>query len=454
MCKCSLISKRSAAAGPASRAKKKSIVRAQWRKQPLDKDSFSSPDAAAFDWLLRNNNTYRRYTVEHAHIYAQRDEDCHWYRIPTAELLLQRPGIEIAANLISEKSTPSLKTSWMRKFMSRCIQHQSHCVLQMSLFNHLAKRISSIVSIAEAKAPAEWSFPLHAGAFEKTKQDVLLNDVQPMLTLHFCNVFSTLVKNLFADEEQLAKVGISKVNEFSMRFEFQSRGTLHIHVVAWVDYLVDPKLLQGKTGGTHDSALVRELEALFASRVDVQSGDSRHCLLRYVTGYVAKASDSLKFKSHEPKGVGCAEHLTRWNQIFRLLCKRTLMWQEIALDFAGLPLMRASFTSETLFTPIPGSKATKSSRHMYEIQNMCHQRRAPRILCRMDPQMWCDNEERSKWLLPIHMQAKKFERTTCRQTLRNWIRYALRAFGHFHRHMGPHFPAGHPRRAAHIERSR
>lgn len=416
---------------------KKSIVRAQWRKQPLDKDSFSSPDvAAAFDWLMRNNNTYRRYTVEHAHIYAQRDEDCYWYRIPTAELLLQRPGIEIAAfpeiypwaaygdtdlqirlrehNLISEKSTPSLKTSWMRKFMSRCIEYQSHYVLQMLLFDiYLARRISSIVSIAEAKkiapdeaanemqnfssfwvketqkledmcrqqnkmpnlfftvAPAEWSFPLHAGVFEKTKQDGLLSDVQPMLTLHFYNVFSTLVENLFADEEQLAKVGISKVNEFSMRFEFQSRGTLHIHVVAWVDYLVDPKLLQGKTGGTHDSTLVRHLEALFASSVDVQSGDSRHCLLRYVTGYVAKASDSLKFKSHESKGVGCAEHLTRWKQIFRLLCKRTLMWQEIALDFAGLPLMRASFTGETLYTPIPGSKAINSSRHMYEAFKTC-----------------------------------------------------------------------------------
>ena len=86
-----------------------------------------------------------------------------------------------------------------------------------------------------------------------------------------------------------------------MRFEFQDRGTLHMHVVAWVKlqqvgFADMAENLTGTTGQEHNSKLVKFLENAFNASIDVQVGKGEHCLLSYVTGYVSKASDALSLK--------------------------------------------------------------------------------------------------------------------------------------------------------------
>lgn len=97
---------------------------------------------------------------------------------------------------------------------------------------------------------------------------------------------------------------IKVVHEWAARCEYQGRGTLHFHICVWADFTQDhigsgPHFLQGRTGKDHDSVFVKELENFFKCRVDVQVGDGSHHLLQYVTGYSAKASDSLTFKMKE-----------------------------------------------------------------------------------------------------------------------------------------------------------
>ena len=130
-----------------------------------------------------------------------------------------------------------------------------------------------------------------------------------------------------------------------MRFEFQGRGTLHVHVIVWATLRLQASRLTGRTDHKHNSPFVRLLEDIFGCRVDVQAGDGHHNLLRYVAGYVSKASDALQFKSDEAKRhKGTASMASKWRQVYRLLCKRALLEQEIAMEFAGLPMVAASFT--------------------------------------------------------------------------------------------------------------
>eukprot|EP00972_Heterocapsa_arctica_P088274 13016719-Heterocapsa_arctica.AAC.1 len=155
-----------------------------------------------------------------------------------------------------------------------------------------------------------------------------------------------------------------------MRFEYQGRGTIHVHVVAWVKlsagaFTDAASRLCGRTGKAHGSRLVSFLEAAFRASVDVQCGQGEHCMLRYVTGYVSKASDALVFKTKEAAESGGTMHGSSWRQIYRMLCKSAPLQQEMAVQFAGLPLVLASFLGDSLFAPIPGSAAVNTSRHFY-----------------------------------------------------------------------------------------
>eukprot|EP00973_Karenia_brevis_P069305 9636660-Karenia_brevis.AAC.1 len=164
-----------------------------------------------------------------------------------------------------------------------------------------------------------------------------------------------------------ADTGIQDVKDYSLRFEFQGRGTLHVHVVAWVKFqksLGRECMLSGRTG-SKSSKLVDFLEHAFRASVDVQCGNGDHCLLAYVTGYTAKASDALVFSKQESATNGSAAMQSRWRQIYRMLCKRAPLEPEMALEFATLPLMTASYRGDHIYSPIPGSKAVNQSRHMY-----------------------------------------------------------------------------------------
>jgi len=100
------------------------------------------------------------------------------------------------------------------------------------------------------------------------------------------------------------------------------------------------------------------LEKLFHGSCDVQCGRGEHCMISYVAGYVSKASDSLTFKVKE------AEHAnsSTWRTTYRLLCKRAPLMPEMAMDFAGLPLLDSSFRGKVLHAPVPGSQARNTHR--------------------------------------------------------------------------------------------
>lgn len=105
--------------------------------------------------------------------------------------------------------------------------------------------------------------------------------------------------------------------------------------------------------------------------MDVQCSTSSHCLLRYVAGYVSKASDALQFTRREAGGGAQAGEESRWAQVYRLLCKRPPLEQEMCLEFACLPLVKASFTGDDCFAPVPGSNAVNHSRHAYNAFQQC-----------------------------------------------------------------------------------
>jgi hypothetical protein len=73
--------------------------------------------------------------------------------------------------------------------------------------------------------------------------------------------------------------GIEEVLEFSFCWEFQGRGTIHVHVLAWVRYRdfehLDPGRLVGRSNQTdkQKSELLQYLEQKFNSSVDVQRGN-------------------------------------------------------------------------------------------------------------------------------------------------------------------------------------
>eukprot|EP00973_Karenia_brevis_P088015 12207540-Karenia_brevis.AAC.1 len=126
-------------------------------------------------------------------------------------------------------------------------------------------------------------------------------------------------------------------------------------------------MLSGRTGSksSNSSTLVAFLEHAFRSSVDVQCGNGDHCLLAYVTGYTAKASDALVFNKQESTMNGNSASQSRWRQIYRMLCKRAPLEPELALEFATLPLMRSSYRGDHIYSPIPGSTAMNQSRHVY-----------------------------------------------------------------------------------------
>ena len=167
--------------------------------------------------------------------------------------------------------------------------------------------------------------------------------------------------------------GIGKVHDYCFRFEYQGRGTLHVHCIAWVEYDVPEdwhggfESLSGKSSPpkNRNSPLVRYLERMFGSSVDAQCKEGGHCFLRYVTGYVAKASDALVFKSKEWAEQDRLGGTSQWRQIYRLLIKRAPLEPEMAIEFCSAQLMRASFRGATCYAQIPGSKAKNDSRDAY-----------------------------------------------------------------------------------------
>ena len=122
-----------------------------------------------------------------------------------------------------------------------------------------------------------------------------------------------------------------------------------MHVVAWVDlvpaFQATAKRLTGKTGEPHNSKLVHFLERLFRGSIDVQVGRGETCLLRYVTGYVAKTSDALNFKTREAESAGAFSDIEEAGEEPTLEIRHLqITSEEYWISTRGAILERALFT--------------------------------------------------------------------------------------------------------------
>ncbi|CAE7574509.1 UBP25, partial [Symbiodinium sp. KB8] len=368
---------------------KKAVIRGRWKSLPLVEVPRSDLAKKLFCWLLANNDTYAHWVSLHQQLASEnKDNENPWRELSTASLLLRSPGIEVAArpwlyplasyadsdllsrlaplNWVGSSSLPSIRTSFMRKLTSRCIDYGRDFALKSLLYDTaMAKTITSLISVANQKhiapefasmqqdmfegywllqlrkmedvcrrehektndfgktfpnifftiAPAEWRYLLPEGLILEGS----LSDQQDLITLHLHHTMRVLLElQLINHPDNLKSIGIASINHWSFRFEFQSRA-------------------------------------------DVQCGDGNHNLMKYVAGYLAKASDALQFVSKQT-----ANEDTKWRQAYRLLCKRSPTEQEIVMEFAGLSMVKHSFTGTDIFAPIPGSDANNNSRRQYE----------------------------------------------------------------------------------------
>jgi hypothetical protein len=430
--------------GKTESRRKAGVIRAKWKKAPVETTVGASGRARrAFDWLMRNNETYRRYEKEQRELARANADatDGKWRTILTAQLLMNMGGIEVAARpwlypraacadsdikerlvqkgQLSWKNLPSIKASFLRKVRSRCRDYGGDWELWCLLHDMaVARQISAVVAIAhrrdidvsqatsgmqnfesfwkgeEAKlvdmcrqmgekpslfftvAFAEWKACLHEGLLDwwgadyeggaQAEINMLLRHVGHKVLAEWLLRKGKTDDLIRAAEEKgesaeqwraRRAAGLEEVLEWSFRWEFQKRGTIHVHVVAWARFTTGtPQDLNGrstrknyKKGFNENSPLLKLLEKAFNASIDVQCGESEAALLKYVTGYVTKASDAMRW---DPK-VSDSGPDSNWRTTYRLLCKLSPTLSEMAVAFSMQPLMEASFRGDALHPPTP-----------------------------------------------------------------------------------------------------
>ena len=153
--------------------------------------------------------------------------------------------------------------------------------------------------------------------------------------------------------------------------EFQKRGTLLIHLCAWVVYnrramnpLSGQNILNGRSASYSMSSLVELLEETFHGTVDVQAGgDLNAGPMQHVIGYAAKASDSVEWKAAE-YGKNLYEH--KWLTTYRLLCKRAPLQPEMFVDFYGYSLMKHTFEQSCAYASTPWYVVLKDGNYLID----------------------------------------------------------------------------------------
>ena len=161
-------------------------------------------------------------------------------------------------------------------------------------------------------------------------------DFQGPMTLDIYRKLVETMKELLKTNEFF-----DEVYDYCIRIEFQGRGTLHIHVVAWA-ILPHGVKLAGNVVDKRWSPFVRLLHKTFKSSVDVAIGAYHN----YISGYISKASDAMNFSTTEHFKTKVDD---AWLVVYRLMSKRALCIPEISVYFARLPHMERSFRSDTVY---------------------------------------------------------------------------------------------------------
>lgn len=174
--------------------------------------------------------------------------------------------------------------------------------------------------------------------------------MQSLLTLHLYKYLTSVVKNV------LHSILFKKCYHYVIRYEFQGRGTLHLHIAAWVLPKDDTPIssLVGQSRKQH-SQLVDLLERLCNSSIDVQEGCGH---LNYINGYTAKESDALNFNM-KPYAAKTVDH--KWLTTYRLLSKCVPLIPEVVIGFAQLPHMQRSFHIGTVHAPVQHREDTPAT---------------------------------------------------------------------------------------------
>ena len=124
--------------------------------------------------------------------------------------------------------------------------------------------------------PGEWKVAMHMSTkhFADAQK---LSEAQSILTLHLYHYLTAVVKKL------LASKFFKKCYHYVICYEFQGRGTLHLHIAAWALPHPDRPLgnLVGQSRKQY-SPLVELLEKLCHASIDVQEGSGH---LNYINGY-------------------------------------------------------------------------------------------------------------------------------------------------------------------------
>ena len=107
--------------------------------------------------------------------------------------------------------------------------------------------------------------PVHPHLFD----DISLTDTQLLFTRHAYHCLCQVLKKLLTNQFSPQTTGVTVFHEYTLRFEFQRRGTLHVHVLAWASLHLPASILSGQTGKQHKSPLVTLLEKIFRGNIDV-----------------------------------------------------------------------------------------------------------------------------------------------------------------------------------------
>ena len=167
-----------------------------------------------------------------------------------------------------------------------------------------------------------------------------MTDFQGPMTLNIYRILMETMEGLLRSNEFF-----DEVYEHVIRVEFQGRGTLHIHVIAWA--ILQPGVrIAGNVSDGKWSPFVRLLHRLFKSNVDVAIGAYHN----YISGYISKASDAMNFSTNEHFRAKVND---AWLVVYRLMCKRVLLIPEIFVYFGRLPHMERSFRTDTIYAPGP-----------------------------------------------------------------------------------------------------
>ena len=237
-----------------------------------------------------------------------------------------------------------------RIMLKRCYDQENYPVL----FNHCRNLrgqvwLCAFPNLFITIAPAEWRFP-RPYFLQPYMDNVSLGAY--CMALHMYYIVQCILRFLCNPWGNRWFI----VYEWVCKTEYQSRGTEHWHIAAWVVSFGLLNSLKGRTGTKIISAFVSFLQLLFFCEIDVQIGNGR---LNYINGYVSK--------DHDAVDVGLGEFVQKdataaWLSTFRLLCKSSPGLPEVAIRMAQLSEFDRSYSQVLLYPPQPKSLTTIEGR--------------------------------------------------------------------------------------------